>query len=146
MTVETQAPAEDVERAFVRSQLYRVLALAFCHPDADNAAALAALTPAFVGASGGCMPERVREALSDVGAALQGVALESLQEQYVGTFGHVTVPDCPLYETACGMGDAFLQPQTLADLAGFSRAFGLEMAGSAGGFRLRPWWSRGRLS
>lgn len=131
MTVETQAPAEDVERAFVRSQLYRVLALAFRHPDADNAAALAAVTPALVGASGGCMPEPVREALSDLGAALQGVTVESLQEQYVGTFGHVTVPDCPLYETACGMGDAFLQPQTLADLAGFYRAFGLEMAGDA---------------
>jgi DMSO reductase family type II enzyme chaperone len=131
MTVETEARAEDVERALARSQLYRVLALAFRHPDAGNAAALAGLPPTLVGACGAWMPEPVREALSDLGAALQGVTPESLEEQYIGTFGHVTVPDCPLYETACGMGDAFLQPQTLADLAGFYRAFGLEMAGDA---------------
>ena len=42
MTVETQAPPEEAARALVRSQIYRVLALAFRHPDADNAAALAA--------------------------------------------------------------------------------------------------------
>ena len=112
MTVETQAPAEDAARALVRSQIYRTLALAFRHPDADNAAALAEVTPALAGASEGRMPEPVREALSDLGAALQGVTLESLQERYVETFGHVTVPDCPLYETACGMGDPFLQPET----------------------------------
>lgn len=131
MSVETRAPTEDAARALVRSQLYRILALAFRHPEADGVATLAELTPALAGAPGGYVAEPVREALSELGAALQGVALESLQEQYVATFGHVTVPDCPLYETACGMGDAFLQPQILADLAGFYRAFGLEMAGDA---------------
>lgn len=131
MTVETQAPPEEAARALVRSQIYRALALAFRHPDAESAGALAGIAPALVAAAAGRVPAGVRGALSELAAAVEGADLESLKEQYVETFGHVTVPDCPLYETACGMGDPFLQPQTLADLAGFYRAFGLEMAGDA---------------
>ncbi|OGK86832.1 MAG: hypothetical protein A2X51_09740 [Candidatus Rokubacteria bacterium GWC2_70_24] len=131
MTVQTQVPAEEAARALVRSQIYRALALAFRHPEADGVRALAEMAPALAASAVGRVPDPVREALSDLRAALDGATLESLQEQYVATFGHVTVPDCPLYETACGMGDPFLQPQTLADLAGFYRAFGLEMAGEA---------------
>ncbi len=131
MTVHMEAPVDEAERALVRSQVFRALALAFRHPDADSVRALTEAAPALATAAAGRLPEPVREALADLGAALDGATLEALEEQHVATFGHVTVPDCPLYETACGMGDPFLQPQTLADLAGFYRAFGLEMAGEA---------------
>jgi DMSO reductase family type II enzyme chaperone len=131
MTVQIEVPAEAAERALLRSQAYRVLALAFRHPDRDTVRALSEAATALAAVGAGRLPGPVREGLADLATALDAATLEDVQEQYVGTFGHVTVPDCPLYETACGAGDPFLQPQTLADLAGFYRAFGLEMAGEA---------------
>lgn len=129
MSVHTETPVDTAGEALARSQVYRALALAFRHPEADSLGTLSGVVAALAEAQ--TLPTPVAEAVAGLNAALQGVRLDDLQDQYVATFGHVTVPDCPLYETACGMGDPFLQPQTLADLAGFYRAFGLEMAGEA---------------
>jgi putative dimethyl sulfoxide reductase chaperone len=131
MTMETQTPVDEAARALVRSQIYRALALAFRHPDAGSAAALAEVASALPAAAAGRVPPPVLEALGDVETVAAGTTVESLEAHYVETFGHVTLPDCPLYETACGAGDPFQQPQGLADLAGFYRAFGLAMAGEA---------------
>lgn len=114
-------------RALARSRVYRVAALAFRYPDAVSLAALRQL----------CDPRDGRApAAAEALAALYGVlldrTLDELRADYTATFGHVMLPDCPLYETAGDSGDAFRQSQTLADLAGFYRAFGLDMAADAG--------------
>lgn len=120
-----------VERALARSRLYRLLALAFRYPDTARVAALEQLAGAerveALGPSGG----ELQRSLSELASAARGTTPEDLQDQYVAAFGHVTLPDCPLYETACGIGDPFQQSQALADIAGFYRAFGLEMAEGA---------------
>lgn len=43
-------------------------------------------------------------------------------------FGHNLSPDCPPYETHYGKMGVFRKSHTLADLAGFYRAFGIELA------------------
>lgn len=51
----------------------------------------------------------------------------SLQEAYVRVFGHALSPDHPPYETQYGDDPTFRQPQRLADVRGFYRAFGVEV-------------------
>lgn len=134
MSAEAEAVTDGVAvaRALARSRIYRILALAFRCPEAGDAAALdqlaqtAGVEALGEGASG------LAPVLQELASALQATDAEALRDRYVATFGHVTLPDCPLYETACGAGDPFRQPQTLADLSGFYRAFGLEVAANAG--------------
>ncbi len=51
----------------------------------------------------------------------------SLQEAYVRVFGHALSPDHPPYETQYGDDPTFRQPQRLANVRGFYRAFGVEV-------------------
>ena len=120
-----------VERALARSQLYRLLALAFRYPDAARGEALERLADGVRIEALDRGPRKLQRSLSELAVAAGGTTPEALQDRYVAAFGHVTLPDCPLYETACGTGDPFQQSQTLADIAGFYRAFGLEMAEDA---------------
>jgi DMSO reductase family type II enzyme chaperone len=119
-------------RALARSGIYRALAEAFRYPLGEDARAFErTLDRAREGAAGVVGPE-VAAALAALAEAARGATPERRREEHVATFGHVTLPDCPLYETACGPTDAFRQPQTLADLNGFYRAFGVEVAAGAG--------------
>jgi DMSO reductase family type II enzyme chaperone len=125
------APGPPPEAALVRSQLYRLLALLYRYPAAEDLEAIRALSAGLDREAGAAAGPEVRAVLP----ALAGVAAAGLaeaREAYVRAFGHVTLPDCPLYETACGLGDPFAQAQALADLTGFYRAFGLDMAPAAG--------------
>jgi TorA maturation chaperone TorD len=49
----------------------------------------------------------------------------TLAAAYRRLFGHTARGEVPLHETEYGADDLFLQPQELADLAGFYAAFGL---------------------
>jgi TorA maturation chaperone TorD len=120
------AAGPDVSRARARSLVYRVLADAFRHPRPGHADAVRGAV-GLAGAHAPEVPAAVAAALAGVEAALADVTDAGLEAAFVTTFGHVTVPDCPLYETACDAGDPFRQPQALADLVGFYRAFGLEV-------------------
>jgi len=120
-----------VERALARSRLYRLLALAFRYPDAARVGALGQLAGAVPVEALGESGRALRPALAELASAAGATTPEALQDQYVAAFGHVTLPDCPLYESACGAGDPFQQPQALANISGFYRAFGLEMAKDA---------------
>jgi DMSO reductase family type II enzyme chaperone len=126
------APGPPPGAALVRSQLYRVLALLFRYPAAEDLAAIRALSAGLGGEAGPAVAPEVRAALPPLAGAAAAAGLAEAQEGYVRAFGHVTLPDCPLYETACGLGDPFAQAQALADLTGFYRAFGLDMAPAAG--------------
>jgi TorA maturation chaperone TorD len=107
-----------------------VLARAFAYPPAADDGQLGAAAAAVRAESARHLPSEVDEALGGLADAVAGVA--DRRPDYVRTFGHVTVAECPLHETACEEGDPFRQPQTLADLAGFYRAWGLELAAGAG--------------
>jgi TorA maturation chaperone TorD len=51
--------------------------------------------------------------------------------EYRQVFSHNLTPDCPPYETQYGATHIFWQSQQLADIAGFYRAFGVEVSGTA---------------
>lgn len=125
----TPTPSEaEVVRALARSGVYRVLACAFRPP--GTGAGLDTLAAAVAAVADG-LPESVRGALTELAAASQAVDAAQRLRDHAAVFGHVVVPDCPLYETAAEAGDPFRQPQTLADLVGFYRAWGLEVGPEA---------------
>lgn len=54
---------------------------------------------------------------------------DELINEYVRVFGLVTCRECPPYETEyCTNEDTFFRAQQMADIAGFYRAFGLQVA------------------
>ena len=55
------------------------------------------------------------------------------QERYDILFGHAVRGACPAYEMEYGRNEIIRQASDLADLAGFYRAFGMEIAGEANG-------------
>lgn len=53
-------------------------------------------------------------------------ALTGISEAYTGTFGHIPAGTRSPYETSYAGPNAFAQSQTLADIAGFYKAFGVK--------------------
>jgi DMSO reductase family type II enzyme chaperone len=106
--------------------LYAALALGFGPPTAEtlerfsDAEALAALADAARVLGIECVP---------VGRA--GADLEALAANHRRLFGHTARGEVPPYETEYGEEALFQQPQELGDLAGFLRAFGLELRADA---------------
>jgi DMSO reductase family type II enzyme chaperone len=70
----------------------------------------------------------------EVCATFTAAAQDSFLDAYIATFGHAARGGCPLNEIEYGdiKADPLFQPHRLADLAAFYRAFGLEVAESAG--------------
>jgi len=57
--------------------------------------------------------------------------LDDLLTEYDRTFGLIFTPECPPYETEyCPNSEPFFRAQQLADVAGFYRGFGLDIASS----------------
>lgn len=119
-------------QAAARSEVYGFLALAFADPGSEapgrlrarwerTEVALEALT--CLGEATGCA------------AALAALTGEGLRQAYAACFGHAVSKDCPPYEAEYGSANIFQKTQTLADIAGFYRAFGLRLALT---FRDRP--------
>jgi DMSO reductase family type II enzyme chaperone len=121
-----QADAGAIERAVSRSVVYRFFSVALRPPDE----ALAAMT----GAQWEAVLEAARAVRAGVAPALEAARevcqrghAGALSEEHLRTFGHVVGTTCPLYEAQYIPGGVFPQAQTLADLTGFYRAFGLEV-------------------
>tara|TARA_Y100000031_G_scaffold139559_1_gene166408 strand:+ start:1545 stop:2162 length:618 start_codon:yes stop_codon:yes gene_type:complete len=51
-----------------------------------------------------------------------------LEAQYIRAFGHTIRQDYPAYEMEYGQGHVFMQSQSMAEIAAFYRAFGVEAA------------------
>ncbi len=59
---------------------------------------------------------------------LDGSDAAALERAYVACFGHTVSTGCPPYETEYGQAHIFQKAHALADIAGFYRSFGLELA------------------
>jgi DMSO reductase family type II enzyme chaperone len=125
----TTAPASLL--ALGRSLVYRTLVVAFHYPETLDPGPFTGAASRLT-ATAETLPRAVVDALGALAAAMQETTLDRWREAHVATFGHVTLADCPLHETACTATDPFQQTQALADLAGFYRAFGLEVGGETG--------------
>ncbi|MEK6709265.1 MAG: molecular chaperone TorD family protein [Nitrospinota bacterium] len=118
--------------ALARARLYSYLAACFRYPDVDAWQELtsqdARSTLAFACA---LLAERAPyEALRlhCGGLPLRGIQdLESLSLHHEAVFGHTVSKQCPPYETEYTNMHLFQQSDYLADLAGFYRAFGVEV-------------------
>lgn len=128
----------DLARA--RSAAYGLIALGFQYPDRETVATLADSR------RWERWPDVLHEVDGHLQTSLQLVhdavracsdysddAHRELQERYDSLFGHAVRGRCPVYEMEYGRHEIIRQASDLADLAGFYRAFGLEIASGANG-------------
>lgn len=111
-----------------RSKVYEFISAAFSYPDAALVELLKSRLPdTESGVS--LLEDRLSfEALQALKPAISSPSPGKLETEYVQTFGHAISKECPPYEAEYGQSHIFQQSQTLADIAGFYRAFGLDVA------------------
>ncbi len=128
------------EAAQARAAAYGLIAHGFQYPDGET------LSTLREPARWECWPEvlqrtdgHTKEALESVKEAAAawshgaGDPHQELQERYDVLFGHAVRGACPAYEMEYGRTEIIRQASDLADLAGFYRAFGMEIAEEASG-------------
>lgn len=113
-----------LDLALCRSLLYEALALGFCAPNQEVAERLASAAGSTALAEAAFLVDaelgdQVLELARDPGE------VEQLPRRFLLLFGHTSRGPVPPYETEYGTDALFLQPQEMADIAGFLRAFGL---------------------
>ena len=124
----------ETERALCRGAIYQTVSVGFYRPSAKlverfaSAIELAALkmAAAQLAADGAAELTGAVDALG----ARTALELGALDAQYGRMFGHTARALVPPYETEYQLDAPFLQPQQLADIAGFYRAFGLRLGPS----------------
>jgi len=120
--------------AVARSGIYRLLSVAFSYPDEERCSFLKKGVEEAKGLLAFIPTDEVQgiqEALEAFAISLSSLSPEALQEEYGRVFGHLISQECPPYETQYGNTHVFHQAQRLGDLAGFYRAFGLEVSDQA---------------
>jgi TorA maturation chaperone TorD len=138
-----------VERALNRSKLYLLVSWSLLYPEddefldyvqcgefvEDGRAAIDALGVALDGIGG----ERAKQKLvllrkqfdlieKVVTSECVNWQLNDLQAEHRRVFSNVITLDCPPYETLFGNDHVFAQSQVMGDIAGFYRAFGVELS------------------
>lgn len=122
---ETHDPDHDRERDVDRARLYGALSTAFDRPGDRLVNAIDGGT--LVGSSSAATDEPVAEALDALEDATPEDAGE-LRSAYAGAFGNENESTVPQYETAYAPGTLVTNTDRLADVRGFYRAFGLDVA------------------
>jgi DMSO reductase family type II enzyme chaperone len=114
-------------RALARSDVYRLLSEALAYPTADSMAARRDhdLLHAQQASS---LPERVAALLAALAEHTRDADTSHLQSQHRRIFSHVVSTDCPPCETLYTARHVFQETADLSDIAGFYRAFGLQLA------------------
>lgn len=124
----------DIDLALCRATLYSALALGFQPPTQETPARLtttqsvefmANAAAALDGIRGLGLASTVRDF-----AGKEGLSVTELSTSFRRLFGHTVLGQVPPYETEYGAEALFQQPQELADLSGFYRAFGLTLVAS----------------
>jgi len=138
-----------VERALNRSKLYLLVSWSLLYPEddefldyvqcgefvEDGRAAIDALDVALDNIGG----ERAKQKLvvlrkqfdqieKVVASECVNWQLNDLQAEHRRVFSNVITLDCPPYETLFGNDHVFAQSQVMGDIAGFYRAFGVELS------------------
>lgn len=115
-------------RSNARSQLYSFLALALSYPDDAQPVALKEQYDLLPGSLEVLADAPGRKAVDALQPAIAALTADSHADGYTRCFGHAMSKDCPPYEAEYGQAHIFQKTHTLADIAGFYRAFGLDLA------------------
>ena len=118
-----------VELALCRSALYEALALGFRPPTAETVTRLLAreAIDALADAAAAVDLAWGTALAAAVGRLAGPLSLSRLQAGFRRLFGHTARGLVPPYETEYGEDSPFLPAHEMGDLAGFYRAFGLEL-------------------
>lgn len=117
MTPTADSATKDIRRSLT----YALLARALAYPDDPDLLRSTAWAASVV------LDDPATKVLAEAALHVHG---ELLEHAYIEAFTLGTSPDCPRFEAAYTVDDALFQTGGLADLAGFYRAFGVELAAS----------------
>lgn len=138
-----------VERALGRSKMYLLISWSLLYPEddefldylqsgefvEDGRSALEGLSASLAGQGGEKAKLKVAALLKHLDTIEQWVATEcthwtlsDLQAEHRRVFSNVITLDCPPYETLFGNDHVFGQAHVMGDIAGFYKAFGLELS------------------
>lgn len=138
-----------VERALNRSKVYLLLSWGLLYPEdeefldyvqsgeyvEDGRAALEGLRSALEGIGGERAKQKIGAVLKQFDLIEKLVATEcvnwqlsDLQAEHRRVFSNVITLDCPPYETLFGNDHVFAQSHVMGDIAGYYRAFGVELS------------------
>ncbi|MEE8400579.1 MAG: molecular chaperone TorD family protein [Candidatus Hydrothermarchaeaceae archaeon] len=81
--------------------------------------------------NGGESLDKPLEELEKTIEQMHPFSVEDLQSEFIDIFGHTVPKEYPQYETQYGRAHIFQQSHELADIAGFYKAFDLEIADNA---------------
>ncbi|WP_447979615.1 TorD/DmsD family molecular chaperone [Candidatus Nitrospira bockiana] len=138
-----------VERALSRSKLYLLISWSMLYPEddefldylqsgefvEDGRSAIENLSQSLEGIGG----ERARKKLTSILKGFEQIEawvasecanwqLADLQSEHRRVFSNVITLDCPPYETLFGNDHVFGQAHVMGDIAGFYKAFGVELS------------------
>jgi DMSO reductase family type II enzyme chaperone len=125
----------EIERAVVRSALYKLLAKSFLYPTPQNYEYLVSNDYETLLAD----LQEMMEGQPDLVQSISGVRSlrkdwrgsqrrEELETEYNRLFAHLGSTKCPPYETEYGFDNIYQKTEAMADISGFYSAFGLEIS------------------
>lgn len=120
--------SEVMARSQARSHVYSFLALAFSYPDDAQLVSLKQQYDLLPGGLKTLADPPTEKVVSELQSSIAALSAASLERVYTQCFGHAVSKDCPPYEAEYGQAHIFQKTHTLADIAGFYRAFGLDLA------------------
>lgn len=116
-----------------RGRIYAILSGAFYYPDAERFPYLKTRLPAYLklGVEGlpddGRLQRAAEELEKDLDRDLKVHSRVEWEREHARLFSLSAPVKCPPYETEYHVAHVFLKTQRLADVAGFYRAFGLDL-------------------
>ncbi len=123
-----QAPA-GIQSAYLRSAIYELLSRLLSPPDPEHGKR--ALQISFTLGRADVVPHHLRDSFRKLNDALAQIGQNEIEREWQAAFGLTDSGPLSLCETEYGMAHIFQKSHTLADIAGFYRAFGLERADGA---------------
>ena len=111
-----------------RSAAYRLLSQATVYPTGEVVAALSDEDLSQAQAAAAVLGAPFSERLGVFERELHAASPEQLQDQHRRIFSHILSLDCPPCETVYTASEIFQETDHLSDIAGFFRAFGMELA------------------
>lgn len=121
-----RARVRPVVRAFGRAAVYRLLAEGLSYPTPDGIELLRGPSLAAARAAESALDPFALAGLAALDHALSTLDHASAERAHVAAFGHAGMPLAVPYEAPYLTTNVFQETATLADVAGFYRAFGVE--------------------